>query len=433
MEHAQEFFVRDVALAAKDASRVVALASEDTRNAALCAMACNLRAHADEIVEANAVDMSMAYSNNMSQGLIDRLMLNRDRVYAMADALKDLAALPDPLGRVLQQRTLDGGMNLKRVSVPLGVVAMVYEARPNVTADAAGICIKTGNACVLRGGSSALHSNMALVRVLREALVSGGLPESTIELIATTDRGATDELMSLHGIIDVLIPRGGAGLIRHCVEHSRVPVIETGTGNCHTYVHETADIDMAQAIIMNAKTQRVGVCNACESVLIDASIVDKAVPSIVDALCAAGVVIHADDTVRTALEKAGINYPDQVLEATQEDWGREYLSLELSMKTVSGFTEAIEHINTYGTGHSECIVADATSADGAYAIESFYAGVDASAVYANASTRFTDGGCFGLGAEIGISTQKLHARGPFALEALTSYKYLIAGTGQVRG
>ncbi len=433
MQDIHELSVRDMALAAKEASRVVALSSEDMRNNALGAMACGLRAHVDEIIGANAVDISVARSSDMSEGLIDRLMLNRDRVYAMADALQDLAALPDPLGRVLQQRVIDGGMDLKRVSVPLGVVAMVYEARPNVTVDAAGICIKTGNACVLRGGSSALHSNVALVQVLQDALVSVGLPKDAIEFVATTDRGATDELMSLHGVVDVLIPRGGAGLIRHCVEHSRVPVIETGTGNCHTYVHETADIDMAQAIIMNAKTQRVGVCNACESVLIDVSVVDKVVPRIVTALCEAGVIIHADDTVCCALKKAGIAYPGQIINATDEDWGCEYLNLELSMKTVSGFTEAIEHINTYGTGHSECIVADMASADGACAIEAFYNGVDASAVYANASTRFTDGGCFGLGAEIGISTQKLHARGPFALEALTSYKYLIKGTGQVRG
>ena len=410
----------------------MALASEDERNHALRAMAAELRAHVKIILEANARDVEAGRAAQMSDGLIDRLTLTHDRVFAMADALEDLAQLPDPLARVLEERTIDGGMKLTRISVPLGVVAMVYEARPNVTADAAGICIKTGNACVLRGGSSAIHSNMALAQVLRDAIDSVGLPADAISLVATTDRAATDELMSLHGLIDVLIPRGGAGLIRRCVEHSRVPVIETGTGNCHTYVHATADVDMAQSIILNAKTQRVGVCNACESVLIDDAIVPEAAPQLVRALCEAGVIIHADEPIMQAVSDAQASYPGQLLAATDEDWGTEYLALELSMKTVTGVDEAIEHINTYGTGHSECIVASPDSGEGSRAIEAFFAGVDAAAVYANASTRFTDGGCFGLGAEIGISTQKLHARGPFALEALTSYKYIIQGTGQVR-
>ena len=425
--------VRDIALRAQAASRAVGRASEKVRNQALFAMAASLRGNMADILAGNKVDMEAGKAAGMSSGLLDRLFLDEGRVNAMADALELLADLPDPLGRVLEHRELEGGIDLTRVSVPLGVVAMVYEARPNVTADAAGICLKSGNACVLRGGSQALHSNAAIVSALREAVVSAGLPADCISFIDTTDRTATDALMQLHGIVDVLIPRGGAGLIRHCIECSKVPVIETGTGNCHTYVHETADFDRACAILLNAKTQRVGVCNACESLLVDESIAADFLPKALGALAEAGVTIHGDASARSAANLAGQAARLKFVDATDDDWGREYLALEISVKAVSGVEEAIEHINRYGTRHSECIVADEATQSGIDAIEEFLAGVDAAAVYANASTRFTDGGCFGLGAEIGISTQKLHVRGPFALEALTTYKYQLRGSGQVRG
>mgnify|MGYP002459610063 FL=1 len=425
--------VRDIALRAQAASHAVGRASEKVRNQALFAMSASLRGNMADILAGNKVDMEAGKAAGMSSGLLDRLSLDEGRINAMADALESLAGLPDPLGRVLERREIEGGIELTRVSVPLGVVAMVYEARPNVTADAAGICLKSGNACVLRGGSQALHSNAAIVSALREAVVSAGLPADCVSFVDTADRAATDALMQLHGIVDVLIPRGGAGLIRHCIECSKVPVIETGTGNCHTYVHETADFDRAITILLNAKTQRVGVCNACESLLVDESIAADFLSKALRALAEAGVAIHGDAAARHAADLAGDAVLSRFVDATDDDWGREYLALEISVKTVSGVEEAIAHINRYGTRHSECIVADDTTQAGADAIEEFLAGVDAAAVYANASTRFTDGGCFGLGAEIGISTQKLHVRGPFALEALTTYKYQLRGSGQVRG
>ena len=425
--------VRDIALRAQAASHAVGRASEKVRNQALFAMSASLRGNMADILAGNKVDMEAGKAAGMSSGLLDRLSLDEGRINAMADALESLAGLPDPLGRVLERREIEGGIELTRVSVPLGVVAMVYEARPNVTADAAGICLKSGNACVLRGGSQALHSNAVIVSALREAVVSAGLPADCVSFVDTADRAATDALMQLHGIVDVLIPRGGAGLIRHCIECSKVPVIETGTGNCHTYVHETADFDRAISILLNAKTQRVGVCNACESLLVDESIAADFLPKALRALAEAGVTVHGDAAARHAADLAGNAVLSRFVDATDDDWGREYLALEISVKTVSGVEEAIAHINRYGTRHSECIVADDTMQAGADAIEEFLAGVDAAAVYANASTRFTDGGCFGLGAEIGISTQKLHVRGPFALEALTTYKYQLRGSGQMRG
>ena len=425
--------VRDIALRAQAASHAVGRASEKVRNQALFAMFASLRSNMADILAGNKVDMEAGKAAGMSSGLLDRLSLDEGRINAMADALESLAGLSDPLGRVLERREIEGGIELTRVSVPLGVVAMVYEARPNVTADAAGICLKSGNACVLRGGSQALHSNAAIVSALREAVVSAGLPADCVSFVDTADRAATDALMQLHGIVDVLIPRGGAGLIRHCIECSKVPVIETGTGNCHTYVHETADFNRAITILLNAKTQRVGVCNACESLLVDESIAADFLPKALRALAEAGVAIHGDAAARHAADLAGDAVLSRFVDATDDDWGREYLALEISVKTVSGVEEAIAHINRYGTRHSECIVADEATQAGADAIEEFLAGVDAAAVYANASTRFTDGGCFGLGAEIGISTQKLHVRGPFALEALTTYKYQLRGSGQVRG
>lgn len=416
--------VHEIASAAKTASQNMAHASSEQRNKALAMMANTLRENAATIVTANSKDMEQARADGMESGLLDRLLLDEKRVEAMAAALETLISLPDPLGVVQQHRELYNGIDLKRVSVPLGVVAMVYEARPNVTADAAGICVKTGNAVVLRGGSAAFHSNEAIAHLLHGAAVDAGLPENCISIIASTDRKATDELMSLHGIIDVLVPRGGAGLIQHCVEHSRVPVIETGTGNCHIYVHHRADLSMARSISLNAKCRRVGVCNAAETLLVDSSIAEDFLPSIMSDFSAQGIVIHADKTAYDIATRMGI---DNTVPATEHDWETEYLGYEIAIKCVSNIEEALNHINTYGTRHSEAIVtADEVAA------ERFCAVVDAAAVYVNASTAFTDGGEFGMGAEIGISTQKLHARGPFALEALTSYKFILHGDGQVR-
>lgn len=414
---------RRAAQAAKEASGALALATEEKRNEALFAMANGLRESAGAILEANGRDMEAARAKGTKESLLDRLMLDEGRIEGMASALESLAALADPTGKVIEQRVLYNGLALTQVTVPLGVVAMVYEARPNVTVDAAGICVKSGNACVLRGGSLAIHSAVALGDILRAALERVGLPKDCVVVIDSTDRAVTDELFTLRDLVDVLIPRGGEGLIRHCVEHSLVPVIETGTGNCHVYIHESADLGKAYPIVMNAKTQRIGVCNACESVLVDRSIAEICLPTLLGDLAGAGVRIHGDEVVCAIAARSGI----VVEAATEADWGTEYLDMEISIKTVSGLEEAIAHINHYGTKHSEAIVAEDEQAARAFARQ-----IDAAAVYINASTRFTDGGEFGLGAEIGISTQKLHVRGPFALEALTTYKYIIEGEGQVR-
>ncbi len=420
--------VLEIAQAARDASGALGCKSAAERDEALRAMAAALRAHVAEIVEANGRDMDAAREAGTKESLLDRLMLDEGRIEAMAAALEDLVALPDPLGEVQEERVLYNGIELTRVSVPLGVVAVVYEARPNVTADAAGICLKAGNACVLRGGSMAAASNAAISRVLHDAAVSAGMPRGCIGSIASTDRAATDELMQLHGTVDVLIPRGGAGLIRHCVECSKVPVIETGTGNCHVYVHESADLAKATAIVENAKCRRYGVCNAAETLLVDRAIAEELLPGAMELLASHGVALHCDEASFAIAEKLAAAGGELVFDRADEgDWETEYLAPEIAVKCVEGVDEAIAHVNRYGTHHSEAIVAE----DGA-ACERFLARVDAAAVYANASTAFTDGGQFGMGAEIGISTQKLHARGPFALRALTSYKYVLRGDGQVR-
>lgn len=420
-------YVEQLARAAKEASRSLGFAGNESRQAAVGAMAAELRSRADEILAANAQDMEAAKAAGTNAGLLDRLLLTPERIEGMASGLEKLAELPDPVGRVLEHRTIDQGLDLKKVSVPLGLVAMVYEARPNVTADAAGICIRTGNACILRGGSLAQHSCTAIAHALADAVEACGFAREAVTIIETTDREATGALMSLRGIVDVLIPRGGAGLIQRCVRESLVPVIETGTGNCHIYVHESADFAKARPIVMNAKTQRVGVCNACESLLVDESIARAFLPGMLGELANAGVLIHGDETACAVCRDLGLVEGEGFVPATEDDWGREYLALEISVACVSGLSEAIAHINRYGTMHSEAIVAEDETA-----CERFLREVDASSVYANASTRFTDGGEFGLGAEIGISTQKLHARGPFAAEALTTYKYEIRGCGQVR-
>lgn len=429
--------VRAIAEAAKAAAAPLAQISADVRNNALAAMAAALRANRVDVLAANAQDMDAARAAGTQESLLDRLMLDEARIEAMAGALEELVALPDPLGRVKEQRTLESGIQLTRVSVPLGVVAVVYEARPNVTADAAGICLKSGNACVLRGGSLAAKSCAAIAHVLHDAAVSAGVPAGCIGIIESTDRAAADVLMSLHGIVDVLVPRGGAGLIRHCVECAKVPVIETGTGNCHVYVHETADFARARNIVVNAKCRRYGVCNACETLLVDEAVTLDFLPELFGVLADKGVHIHGDELACKAALAAGadrlpVGPALRIERATEADWGTEYLAPELAVRCVSGVDQAIAHINRYGTKHSEAIVADEGSAAGAQAIERFVNEVDAAAVYVNASTAFTDGGMFGLGAEIGISTQKLHVRGPFALEGLTSYKYVLRGTGQVR-
>ena len=417
---------RTKALLARQAARVLATVGSTERNRALRAMAVSLRTACADICAANAADVAEARSAGTSEPLIDRLLLTEQRVEAMAAGLEGVAAQPDPLGRVLSGSQLPNGLQVQKVTVPLGVVAMVYEARPNVTSDAAGLCLKAGNAALLRGGSMAVQSCRAIVEALRNALEEVGLPRDAVCLLETPGHRVVDELFGLVGLVDLLVPRGGAGLIRACVENAKVPVVETGTGNCHVYVERTADVAMAASIIANAKCSRPSVCNACESVLVDEGLLERdpqALAELLRPLVEAGVVIYGDE--RTCAVVAALGGGAQP--ATDEDWGREYLALALSCKVVSGTAEAIAHVNRYGTGHSECIVTGSYDAS-----EAFLAQVDAAAVYVNASTRFTDGEMFGLGAEIGISTQKLHARGPMGAEALVTTKYLCRGAGQVR-
>ena len=355
----------------------------------------------------------------MSQGLLDRLQLTPARVQAMADGLLQVAALEDPVGEVLSMKLRPNGLQIGQKRVPLGVIGMIYEARPNVTADAFGLCFKSGNAVILKGGSDAIRSNQAIVGCLRKGLLRAGLPEDAVQLVEDTSRETTKELMRLNQYIDVLIPRGGAGLIRAVVENSTVPVIETGTGNCHIYVDESADLNMALDIIYNAKTQRIGVCNACESLVVHRAVAEQFLPLLKERLSRKQVEIRADEAA-CAIEPS-------FTPATEEDWGTEYLDYILSLKLVDSLDEAIQHINHYNTGHSEAIITSDY-----FNAQRFLNEVDAAAVYANASTRFTDGEEFGFGAEIGISTQKLHARGPMGLKELTTTKYIIYGDGQIR-
>ncbi len=413
--------VMTLATRAREAAQRLATTSTAQRNRALLAMAHALTHNQSEIMAANERDMDAARSKNVAVALLDRLELNPARIKAMSEALKALSLLPDPIGEVIEGYTIPNGIKLSKIRVPLGVVAIIYEARPNVTADAAGLCIKTGNAVILRGGSLAVNSNLALSKVLANAATGVGMPEGSIQSIESTEREAAEELMSLHGYIDVLIPRGGAGLIKSVVENAKVPVIETGVGNCHVYIHKAADADMARRIVVNAKTQRPGVCNAAESLLVDEDVYRTVLPPILKELEDAGVTIVADEPTRA------LGAVMRIEPATEEDWATEYLALKMSVKVVSGLDDAIHHINTYGSKHSEAIVTEDYSA-----AQRFLDAVDAAAVYVNASTRFTDGGEFGLGAEIGISTQKLHARGPMGLAALTSTKHVLMGSGQIR-
>jgi glutamate-5-semialdehyde dehydrogenase len=407
-----------VAARAREAANVLALANRAAKDAALEAMAKALLEESGAILEANAVDVAAAQAAGTAEHMIDRLRLDASRVAGMAQGLRDVAGLPDPVGEVLRGSTLANGLELRQVSVPFGVVGVIYEARPNVTADAAGICLKSGNAVLLRGSSSALSSNTAIVAVLRAAAERAGLPADVIALVPGEGHEAVKELMRARGLVDVLIPRGGASLIRSVVEESTVPVIETGVGNCHVYVDEAADLDMALAIVLNSKTHRTSVCNSAESLLVHEAVAGEFLPMVVSALSEAGVTIHGD---------AAFTAYDGVLAATQEDWDTEYLSLDISAAVVPDLTAAISHIRAHSSGHTEAIVTGSQAA-----ARRFTAEVDAAAVMVNASTRFTDGGEFGFGAEIGISTQKLHARGPLGLPEMTSSKYVVTGDGHIR-
>jgi len=404
---------------ARQAAGRLAVMSRAEKDRVLLAMAEALEERADVILEANASDVAVAREKGMSSAPIDRLVLDQRRIGEMAEGLRMVAGLTDPVGEVISGWRLPNGLEITKVRVPLGVVGIIYESRPNVTVDAAGLCIKSGNAVVLRGGSDAIRSNVALVGILNEAGRAHGLPEGAIEIIETTDRAAAAALMQLGEYIDVLIPRGGGALIRRVKQESTVPVIETGEGNCHVYVDASADLDAAEAIVVNAKCQRPGVCNAIETLLVHQSVAQQFLPRVGRRLAAAGVELRACERSLPYLEGAK--------PATEEDWGTEYLSLILAIKVVDDLDAAIRHVNTYGTRHSEAII----TRDLAQA-RRFTREVDAAAVYVNASTRFTDGGQFGFGAEIGISTQKLHARGPMGLPELTSYKYVVVGEGQVR-
>ncbi|MCL2631720.1 MAG: glutamate-5-semialdehyde dehydrogenase [Coriobacteriia bacterium] len=423
--------VMEKAVIAKKAAGLMARLSLSQRNDALAAMADALIAEQDLILAENAKDMEAAEAAGTEAALLDRLALSADRLAGIALSLRDVIALPDPLGKVLNGGTLYNGILMRQVSVPIGVVAMIYEARPNVTVDAAGLCLKTGNAVILRGGSMANHSNIVLTKVLADAGLKAGLPEGWLQSIETTDRAATTELMGLHGMIDLLIPRGSGSLIKSVVENAKVPVIETGEGNCHLYIHAAADPDIIMPITLNAKLQRPGVCNSIETLLIDSAVAELYLPQIIKALTGAGVVIHADEQCLGLVEGLPELLSDAerelIVKAVEADWYTEYLALEIAIKCVSGIDEAIEHINTYSTHHSDSILSQDYEA-----VQRFLLEVDSAVVYANASTRFTDGGEFGLGAEIGISTQKLHARGPMGLEALTTGKYILEGSGQIR-
>ena len=412
--------IEELGKRARAAAARLALLSDKDKNLVLEAAADELIRHKYEILAANGLDVAAARAKGMKESLVDRLTLSTARIEGIAEGVRQVAALPNPVGEVVTDTVRPNGLHIREVRVPLGVVGMIYEARPNVTADTFALCFKTGNAVILRGGSDALQSNKAIVAALHAALKACGRPEDAVLLVEDTSREGAAQMMRLRGLIDVLIPRGGAGLIRSVVENSTVPVIETGSGNCHIYVDESADPDMAVRIIHNAKTQRTGVCNACESLVIHRNIADRAIPAIGADLLAAGVRIHGDEETCRLLPQAE--------PATDEDWYTEYLDLEISIKVVDDLDQAIEHINRCSTQHSEAII----TRDPAAAAR-FRAEIDSACVYVNASTRFTDGFEFGFGAEIGISTQKLQARGPMGLRALTTSRYLIDGDGQIRG
>lgn len=411
--------VKAKAQAAKQAAAKLAVTSAAVKNATLLAMAAALEAQQSEILAANERDMTAAAAKGMKSSMLDRLKLTAERISGMADGLRQVAGLADPVGNVIDGKTLPNGLHITKIRVPLGVIGIIYEARPNVTADAAGLCLKSGNAVILKGGSEAMESNKTVAAILAQAAEGAGIPAGSIQFIDTSDRQAVQDLIHMNGLVDVVIPRGGAGLIQAVVRNASVPVIETGAGVCHTYVDKDANVEMAMKIAFNAKVQRPSVCNAMETLLVHKDIADKFLPMMLMMYNSSAVEIRGDKAVQ--------EYSGQVHPATEEDWSTEYGDLRLSVKIVDSIEEAMAHIAKYGTGHSECIVTDNYQA-----AQLFQYTVDAAAVYVNASTRFTDGNEFGFGAEIGISTQKLHARGPMALPELTSTKYLINGNGQVR-
>ncbi len=418
-EGEREEFLR-VARRAKDAAAGLAPLPRAAKDAALHRIADALVAAASEIVKANEVDVARARENGTSEYMIDRLSLSEERIAAIAEAVRQVAALPDPVGETVRGNVLPNGLELRQVRVPLGVVGMIYEGRPNVTVDAAALCLKSGNVAMLRGSSSAHDSNTVLVQVMQAALADTEVPADAVQLVPGTSRESVKHLMRARGLVDVLIPRGGASLINSVVEESTVPVIETGVGNCAVYVDAAADVDMAVEILLNAKTQRPSVCNAAETFLVHADVADAFVPRALEALKAAGVTVHGDDRIRS--------YSDDVVEAGEDDWYAEYLSLDIAARVVDSLEDAVAHIRTYGSGHTEAIVTASQPA-----AKRFVSLVDSAAVMVNASTRFTDGEEFGFGAEIGISTQKLHARGPMGLPELTSTKYVVTGEGHTRG
>ena len=391
----------------------------EQKNKALNAIANMLEKNSDRIIKANAIDLEQGRNNGLSEGLLDRLMLNEERIKAMADGVRQVAGLADPCGKILSEYKKDNGLLIKKITVPIGVIGIIFEARPNVTVDAAALCLKSGNSVILRGGKEAINSNTALSEIMRSALDEVGFVKDAIQLVTDTTRQSSADMMHMNEYLDCLIPRGGKGLIKAVVENSTVPVIETGSGNCHIYVDDSADINMAAKIIFNAKTQRISVCNACESLVINSAIINEALPVIANELKKKNVQIRGDER---AVSACGL-----VIPASDEDYYTEYLDYIISVKTVDTLDEAIEHINSHSTGHSEAIITQNEAN-----AQKFLKCIDSSSVYVNASTRFTDGAEFGLGAEIGISTQKLHARGPMGLEQLTSTKYLIFGNGQVR-
>lgn len=405
--------------AAKEAAYILADATTAAKNKALSLMADSLLAHEEDVLAANAKDIAKAREKGMSSAMIDRLTLTRERIAAMAEGMREVIALPDPVGQYLDTWDRPNGLHIEKVTVPLGVIAIIYESRPNVTVDAAALCVKSGNACILRGGSEAIHSNTALAKVLQEGLVQAGFPKDSVSLIENTDRALVKELLTLRQYVDLAIPRGGAGLIQMVVTTATVPCIETGSGVCHVYVDKDADLDMAVRIIENAKVSRPSTCNAMETLLVHADVVESLLQKLLPVLKQDMVEVRGDETARLVASK--------LLPATEEDWQTEYNALILSIKTVQSVDEAIAHIRRFSTHHSETIVTD-----NVVTANRFLKAIDSAAVYVNASTRFTDGFEFGFGAEIGISTQKLHVRGPMGLSALVSYKYVIHGTGQIR-
>lgn len=411
--------VKEKAQKAKEAAHTLATLSTEVKNQALLAMAQALRKKQADILTANEEDLARGRKQGLSKAMLERLLLNEERIADMAQGLEEVAKLPDPIGNMTSVLRRPNGLQIGKMRVPLGVIGIIYESRPNVTVDAAALCLKSGNAVILRGGSEAINSNITIAEIISQAAMQGGVPEGAIQLITNTDREAVNEMMQLHGYIDVLIPRGGAGLIQTVVKNSTIPVIETGVGNCHLYVDESANLAMARDIAINGKTQRPGVCNALETLLVNVQVAEEFLPQISRVFQERGVEMRGCPKTRTILP--------EISEAQEEDWSKEYLDLIIAVKVVENIQEAIEHIRCYGTGHSEVIVTENYSR----ALQ-FTNQVDAAAVYVNASSRFTDGSQFGLGAEIGISTQKLHTRGPMGLEELTTNKFVIFGQGQVR-